>query len=125
MGKINSVEELAVFQKSHELTLKIYKATAMFPQDEKFGLVSQMRRASSSIAANLMEGSHRISKKEFRQFVSISKGSIGELKCHLMLSKDLDYISENEYSILRNEAEEISKMLNGLIRALSDTGTKN
>ncbi len=125
MGKINSVEELAVFQKSHELTLKIYKATAMFPQDEKFGLVSQMRRASSSIAANLMEGSHRISKKEFRQFVSISKGSIGELKYHLMLSKDLDYISENEYSILRNEAEEISKMLNGLIRSLSDTGTKN
>jgi len=106
MGKIKSIEELEVFKRSHFLTLNIYKATEQFPQSEKFGLISQMGRASASIPTNLIEGSHRLSRKEFRQVVSISKGSAGELK----------------YQIL-----EVSKMLNDLIRSLSytDTDTKH
>lgn len=125
MSKVNSMEELEVFKKSHNLALKVYKVTEMFPQSEKFGLTSQMRRASASIATNLMEGSHRLSRKEFRQFVSISKGSTGELKYHSLLARDLGYLSEDDYSELRTELEEISKMLSGLIKSLSDTDTNH
>jgi four helix bundle protein len=119
-GKIKCVEELEVFRKSHQLTLKIYDVTKGFPSSEKFGLVTQMRRASASIAANLFEGSHRINRKEFRQFAGISKGSTGEMKYHLLLAKDLGYVADNEYAILKNDLEEISKMLNGLIVSLSN-----
>jgi four helix bundle protein len=127
MTKVSSIEEMEVFKRSHSLTLQIYKMTDLFPQSEKFGLTSQMRRASSSIATNLMEGSHRLSTKEFRQFAGISKGSAGEMKYHLLLARDLGYLSENDYCILSGELEEISKMLNGLIRSLSysDTDTKH
>lgn len=85
MSKINR-------KRSHKLTLNIYKITERFPQTEKFGLVSQMRRASSSICANMMEGSHRLNRKEFRQFTGIAKGSAGELKYYILLAKDIGYI---------------------------------
>lgn len=78
-----------------------------------------MRRAVSSAPTNLMEGGHRLSSKEYRQFVGIANGSIGELKYHLLLSKDLKYLSNDLYNELRNTAEEISKMLMGLIKSLS------
>jgi four helix bundle protein len=119
MNKIRTVEELEVFKKSHNLTLNIYKITESFPQTEKFGLVSQMRRESSSICANLLEGSHRLNRKEFRQFAGIAKGSAGELKYHLLLSKDLGYLKEGEYSTLISEIEQISIMLNGLVKSLT------
>jgi four helix bundle protein len=112
------IENLDVFKKSHDLTLDLYKLTAQFPPAEKFGLTSQMRRASASICANLMEGSHRNSKKEFRQFAGISRGSVGELKYHLLLAKDLNYIPENYYETCRNDLDRISKMLHGLIGSL-------
>jgi four helix bundle protein len=123
MRKVNRTEDLEVFKRAHSLTLKLYKCTKNFPTDEKYGLVSQMRRASASICANLMEGSHRLNRKEFRQFAGISKGSAGELKYHLLLAKDLDYLSKDEYSLLVQEAEEISRMLNGLTISLTDTDT--
>ncbi len=123
MNKISKAEELEVFKKSHKLTLDIYKVTENFSQAEKFGLVSQMRRSSSSICTNLLEGSHRLSRKEFRQFVGIAKGSAGELKYQILLSKDLGYLPEREYLDLRDEIEQISKMLNGLVKSLTDTDT--
>ena len=70
-GKMQSVEDLDVFKLSHELTLKIYKLVNKFPTDERFGLVVQMQRSAYSIPMNLMEGSHRLSKKEYRQFVGM------------------------------------------------------
>jgi four helix bundle protein len=120
---VSSVEDMDVFRKAHKITVTIYEITKMFPQDEKFALVSQMRRAAYSIPSNLMEGGHRLNKKEYRQFVGISKGSAGELKYFLLLSKDLNYISESEYSILRESVEELSKMLGGLVKSLTDTDT--
>ena len=120
VGKIKCVEELEVFKKSHQLTLNIYHVTDGFPSSEKYGLVTQKRRASASIAANLFEGSHRINRKEFRQFAGISKGSAGEMKYHLLLAKDLGYLPDNDYAVLKNELEEVSKMLNGLIKSLTD-----
>jgi four helix bundle protein len=116
---IKSVEDLDVFNMAHKLVLKIYEATKKFPDEEKFGLVSQMRRAVSSVPMNLMEGGHRLSSKEYRQFAGIANGSIGELKYHILLSKDLKYLSNDVYHELRNTAEEISKMLMGLIKSLS------
>jgi four helix bundle protein len=119
MEKVETVEDLAVFKKSHGLTLQIYKITNKFPSEEKFGLVQQMRRAASSIPANLMEGSHRSNKGEYRQFAGIARGSAGELKYHLLLAKDLGYLSSDEYDALKSEIDEISKMLRGLVKSLS------
>ncbi len=120
MGKYSSIEELEVFKRSHSLTLEIYRITKNFPESEKFGLVPQMRRCVSSIASNLIEGAHRLSTKEFRKFAGVAKGSVGELKYHLLLAKDLDYLYEDEYNRLKLEIEEISKMLNGLIKSLAN-----
>ena len=123
MQKINSVKDLEVFKKAHYLTLMIYKSTKDFPVDEKLGLISQMRRAAASIGANLMEGSHRLNKKEFRQFVGIAKGSVGELKYHLLLARDLEYLPNDKYTFLGKEAEEISRMLHGLANTLANVKT--
>lgn len=112
------IEELDVFKKSHGLTLDLYRLTAQFPSEEKFGLTSQIRRASSSICANLIEGNHRNNKREYRQFAGISRGSAGELKYHLLLAKDLAYISENDFRKCDKTTDDISKMLHGLIKAL-------
>src|SRR4030043_1311159 len=110
---VSSVEDMDVFRKAHKITVTIYEITKMFPQDEKFALVSQMRRAAYSIPSNLMEGGHRLNKKEYRQFVGISKGSAGEMKYQLLLVKDLKYIIENIYNELRSQYERISQMLTG------------
>ena len=119
MAKIESVEELDVFKRSHQATLKIYEISKKFPADERFGLVSQMRRAAASIATNLIEGSYRLNRAEYRQFVGIARGSSGELKYHLLLAKDLGYLSKSDYAVLRAELDEISKMLMGLAKSLA------
>jgi S23 ribosomal protein. len=108
------IEELDVFKLSHELTLKTYKITSLFPTEEKFGLTSQMRRSSTSVPTNLMEGGHRFGKKEYKHFVSISRGSTGEMKYHLLLAKDLGYIEEETYSNMREDHERVSMMLTKL-----------
>lgn len=115
---IKSAEDLDVYWKAHELTLSIYKITRDFTEDEKFGLTSQLRRASSSICSNLMEGSHRNNKKEYRQFTGIARGSAGEIKYQLLLCRDLKYISKEQYDELINKTNEISRMLYGLINSL-------
>ncbi len=119
MDKIQSVEELDVFKKAHHVALKTYKISKEFPADEKFGLVSQMRRAAASIATNLIEGGYRLNGPEYRQFVGIARCSSGELKYHILLAKDLGCLLENDYNILRAELDEISKMLMGLAKSLA------
>jgi four helix bundle protein len=112
------VEDLDVFKLSHSLTLEIFKLTKTFPKEEKFGLTSQMRRAAYSIPMNLMEGAHRLSSREYRQFVGIAKGSTGEIKYQLLLAKDLKYISEDLYSNLEAQYERVSQMLTKLAKSL-------
>lgn len=92
-----NIEDMDVFKLSHRLTLDIYQHTKKYPTDEKFGLVSQMRRAASSVPMNLVEGSHRNNRKEYRQFVGIAKGSVAELKYQLMLSNVLGYLDKEVY----------------------------
>ncbi len=115
---MKTVEELDVFKLGHELTLTVYDITKTFPEEEKFGIISQMRRAAYSIPMNLMEGSHRFSSKEFRQFIGIARGSAGEMKYQLLLAKDLKYISEAVYSDLASKYERVSQMLTKLARSL-------
>ncbi len=117
---VGSVESLKVFQEGHKLTMELYQMTNGFPIDEKFGLVYQIRRASTSICAILMEGSHRNNKNEYRQFAGIARGSVGELKYHLLLSKDLGYIDLEQYEIIVDKINGISKMLYGLIKSLEN-----
>ena len=118
---VSSVENLDVFKKSHKITLELYNITKQFPLDEKFALTSQIRRASSSICANLFEGSHRNNRAEYRQFCGIARGSVGELKYHLLLAKDLGYIHNKKYNELIEEIDVISKMLYNLIQSLTPT----
>ena len=108
---MNSFENLIVWEKAHKLTLEIYKHTSEFPKIEIYGIVNQMRRAAYSIPSNIVEGNSRKSNKEFLQFLNIAKGSLEELKYFLLLSKDLNYISLQQYSNLNNMCEEVSKLL--------------
>jgi len=87
--RVKSFRELVIWQKSHQLTLEIYKITSGFPSADRFGIVNKMRRAAYSIPSNIVEGYSRKSRKEFLQFMSIAKGSLEELKYFLILSYDL------------------------------------
>lgn len=112
------IEDLDVFKLSHSLVLKIYELTKKFPTSEKFGLITQMRRAATSIPTNLMEGAHRVSRKEFEYFVSIAKGSCGEIKYQIFISRDLSYLNNDKYNELKMEYERISMMLTKLYQSL-------
>jgi len=116
---LKSVKNLDIYKKAHDLTLSLYKQTKNFPEEEKYGLVSQIRRAAVSINSNLLEGYHRNGLKEFRQFIGISKGSVGELKYQIELSKDLKYINKNYYDKCIKELEDLSKMLTGLLKNIN------
>jgi four helix bundle protein len=115
---MRKVEELDVFKLSHTLAIEVFEITKSFPEEEKFGLISQMRRAAYSIPMNLMEGAHRLSSKEYRQFVGISRGSTGEIKYQLLLAKDIGYISGGKHSDLRGKYERVSQMLTKLAKSL-------
>ncbi len=104
-------KNLKVWQKSHELTLEVYKISSQFPKEELFGLTSQIRRASSSIGANIAEGCGRQSDIDFARFLQISIGSTSELQNHLLLAKDLGFIKTENYETLERQANEIKKML--------------
>ncbi len=109
---------LRVWQKAHELTLAIYKATRRFPKEEMYGLTSQMRRAAFSIPANLAEGSCRRGDTDFGRFVQIAFGSASELDYYLLLSRDLTLLQSSEYGQLDETLAEVKRMLNSLLQTL-------
>jgi len=111
---MRNYRDLRVWDEAHQLTLAIYKATRSFPKEERFGLTSQIRRASVSIPANLAEGCGRRSDGEMARFVQIAMGSGAELSYHLLLSKDLGFLANEEYSALNAGAERIMRMLSAL-----------
>ncbi len=115
--KVLHFQELQVWQKAHQLTLEVYKLTKIFPEEERFGLVNQIRRSAASVCANLAEG-YKKSTKEFLRFIDIADGSLEETKYHLILGKDLDYCGQAEFERVYNLACEVGKMLNGLSRSL-------
>ncbi len=116
---MKSFKDILVWNKAYSLVLEIYKLTKRFPQEEKFGLTQQMRRSAVSIIANIAEGNKRKSDKDFGHFLNIAEGSLEELKCYLILSKDLNYLTEKDFENLFSISEEIGRMLQGFIKALT------
>ncbi len=112
-------KDLLVWEKAHCFTLEIYKISSSFPEQEKFGLTTQIRRAAVSIELNIVEGNSRNSDKEFRHFLFISRASNQEVSCVLEICKDLKYITFEDYERLMEMSNEINKMLNGFIKKLS------
>lgn len=100
---ITSYEDLEIYKESYSLALNIYIITKKFPKDELYGLTSQIRRASTSITLNIVEGYGRLSKEDFKRFLKISLGSTNETKTLLKFSKDLEYINENEYKGMKKD----------------------
>ncbi len=119
--KTYSFEKLLVWQKSNKLSLIIYKLTRLFPKEEQFGLTSQMRRCSVSISSNLAEGSGRHTPKDKARFTEIAYGSALELLNQSIICKELDFLSNEYYQIIRNEIDEITLMLNALYKAQLNT----
>lgn len=116
MAGVKKFEELLVWQKSHEFTLKIYKLTNNFPKSEEFGLKSQLRRAGVSIPSNIAEGFKRKGVNDSCHFYNISQGSLEECKYQLILARDLDYIDKEIYNKIVTIADEVGKMLHGWIK---------
>jgi four helix bundle protein len=116
---MNSVEDLDVFKLAHQLALKIYSVTKQFPREEIYSLVDQTRRAAASVGMNLVEGSLRLSSREYRQFVGIARGSAGEVCYQLLLAKDLKYINDEMYSVLRTGYDRVVQMLSRLSQTLN------
>ena len=110
---------LKVWEKAHKLSLSIYKCTRTFPKDELYGMTSQIRRASSSIGANIAEGCGKDSDAELRRYFIIAMGSSSELENYLLLAKDLEYVGQEEYVKIQNELIEVRKMLNAFIQKLT------
>ena len=121
---MQSFRDLKVWQKGHELTLAVYRATARFPREELYGLTSQIRRASSSIPTNLAEGCCRHSDRDFGRFVGIALGSASETEYLVLLSRDLDYIDATLHDTLTGHAQEVKRMLTGLYDKLMTDATK-
>ena len=112
--KIFSFEKLIAWQKARELALEIFKLTKLFPKDELFGMTSQMRRCSVSIASNLAEGSGRSSMKDKARYTEISFGSALELLNQVILSFDFEYIEEKKYIEIREKITEVTLLIDGL-----------
>lgn len=108
-------KDLEVWKKAHELVLKIYRILVKFPDNEKYALSDQLKRAACSVPANIVGGHSRKTSKEFTQFLYQARGSLEELRYFLYLSKDLGYITEEKHRELEEESLTVSKMLNKLI----------
>lgn len=109
---------LKVWQKSHQLVLGLYKATARFPKDELYGLTSQVRRAAVSIPANIAEGTARGTDPEFSRFLLMAQGSASELDYHLLLAHDLKYLAGADYDRLREDLDHVRRMLSNFIQTI-------
>ena len=107
-----------MWPRAHRLTLDVYDATQAFPTEEPYGLTSQLRRASSSIAANIAEGCGRNGDAELGRFLGIARGSANELDYHLLLARDLGYLQASPYEHLTAEAQGVAKMLAAFIDRL-------
>lgn len=107
--------DLLVWQKSHQLTLDVYRDTGLFPGDERFGLISQIRRSAASIPANIAEGCGRRGNAEFHRFLQMAMGSASEVEYQLLLSRDLSYLNSQSYKRLSEQVSEVKRMLAALL----------
>ena len=113
---IDRFEQLEIWQEAHRMVLDVYRTAKGFPSDEKFGLVSQMRRAAVSVPANIAEGFKRRSLKDKSHFYNMAQGSLEELRYYFILCRDLSYTIP--FDVLADRAERVGRMLTGLINSL-------
>jgi four helix bundle protein len=116
---VQDFRDLKVWQRAHEFVLATYRATSAFPDLERYGLTSQLRRAAVSVPGNIAEGSMRSSDADFARFPHVAIGSASEVDYYLLLARDLGYLNQHEYERLDREIQEIRRMLNGLISRVS------
>jgi four helix bundle protein len=113
---------IKAWQLADELVVRVYQETRLFPGHEQYGLISQMRRAAVSVAANIVEGSSRKSTQEYLQFLYVARASLNELAYYLHLSRRLSYLSESRWNQLEPFTDEVTRTLFGLIQAVSRDG---
>jgi len=116
MGR--SYKDLVAWQKAMELVTAIYRSTSRFPAEERFGLTSQLRRASVSIPSNIAEGQGRLSEKEFRYFLGQARGSLMEVETQLQISQNLGYLDAVQTKDLLSGCAEVGRILNGLLASI-------
>jgi four helix bundle protein len=114
----HSWRDLTVWQKAHANVLRVYQVCRKFPREENYRLVDQLCRAAASVPTNIAEGKGRFSRAEFRQFLTIARGSTEESRYLILLARDLGYITAEVYSELEERYIEVSKMLNALLQGL-------
>ncbi len=117
---LKSFKDLSVWQKSYRLCLEIYRVTATFPKEEKYGLTSQIRRSVVSIPSNIAEGYGRKTTLDYIRMLYISYGSVCELETQILLAGDLDLIGKGEMGRLKKDMAEIERMLKALIKSLEN-----
>ncbi len=115
---INSFKDLLVWQESMNLVVMAYQVTTFFPRHELFALVSQIRRAATSIPANISEGNGRSSKNDYLYFLSIANGSLRELETHILVAERLNYVNRTQTEQCLLKIEYVGKLLNGLRKSL-------
>jgi len=118
--EIKSHRDLVVWQKAMDLVVIVYQATKQFPKDETYGLTSQVRRAASSVPANIAEGQGRRGAGEYLQFLGNARGSLLELDTHLELALRLGYLTPQQHSNLQAKLYEVARLLNGLMRSITN-----
>lgn len=116
---MNDFKKLKVWERSINLTVEIYKLTNKFPDEERFGLVAQLRRASISIPSNIAEGAGRNSNKEFNNFLGYAGGSSCEIESQLIIAEKLNYVENKDLEIINKEVNEIRSMIFGLKNSLN------
>ena len=124
MAKIERFEDIEAWQKSRELTRQLYEISSQGSFSRDFGLRDQIRRAAVSVMSNIAEGFERGGDKEFRQFLALAKGSVGELKSQLYVARDVGFVPESQFSELYNLANEIARLLAGFMRYLGESALK-
>jgi four helix bundle protein len=121
LPEVRSYRDLVVWQKLMVLVKDVYRLSGVLPADERFGLTSQMRRCAVSIPSNIAEGYGRQSTTDYVRFLKIATGSLYELQTQVDIAAMLEYLGENESSQLRNNAQEIERMLTSLSRKVSNS----
>jgi four helix bundle protein len=117
---LKDFRDLEAWRHAHQLTLEAYRETKSFPPDERFGLTSQIRRCAASIPANITEGCGRRGDGEFHRFLQIAMGSASELEYHLLLARDLEYLSHNAHSKMDEETVRVKRMLASLLKKVDE-----
>ena len=121
----SSFKDLIVWQKAHAFVLLVYRMSGKFPSAERFGLCSQFQRAAVSIPANIAEGYRKLSKADKLRFINVSQGSLEECRYYVILSKDLAYISNDDYNSLNALIEDVSRLLNAYGRKIKESTFAN